>query len=118
MTAARNLGEGGDRQEQQTNSKASGFLGTQNPRHLRAILALLRRPHTREEIDREAGCSNGPALIQSLRSLGLDAPCTLIQCLDRDDRPVRRGIYWVTARDRTSLRQWFIRGGASHVTRL
>jgi hypothetical protein len=115
MTAAKNLGEGGGRQRQHRKFIPSRFLGTQNPRHLRAILALMRRPQTREEIDREAGCSNGPALVQELRSLGLEAPCTRIRCLDRDGREVRRGIYSVTARDRTALHRWFVQGGARDV---
>lgn len=32
------------------------FTGTDNPRHLRVIMALLVSPRTRETIDRVAGC--------------------------------------------------------------
>ena len=47
------------------------FTGTDNPRHLRALTALLRRPVSREQLDSIAGCSNGPALISDLRDRGL-----------------------------------------------
>ncbi len=43
------------------------FTGTDNPRHLRAIAALLRRPMPRESLDREAGASNAPELVAELR---------------------------------------------------
>jgi len=36
------------------------FKGTDNPRHLRAIAVLLRRPISRQELDTVAGCANGP----------------------------------------------------------
>ena len=42
------------------------FTGTDNPRHLRAIAALLRRPLPRENLDTVAGCSNGPELVAEL----------------------------------------------------
>ena len=50
------------------------FNGTENPRHLRVIMALLVSPRTRETIDRVAGASNGPELMAELRRRGLDAP--------------------------------------------
>ena len=42
---------------------AAKFTGTDNPRHLRAIAAVLRRPMPREALDKEAGCSNAPELV-------------------------------------------------------
>jgi hypothetical protein len=92
---------------EQGDSKASAaFLGTENPRHLRAIHALLRRPMPREQLDREAGASNGPALVAELRGRGLDLPCARVPCLDRDGREVRRGIYHLTRRDRICIARW------------
>ena len=91
------------------------FHGTDNPRQLRAIHALLRRPMPREQLDREAGASNGPALVSDLRGMGLDLPCDRVLCLDRDGRAVRRGIYNLTQRDRTRIARWLARrarGGA------
>ena len=82
------------------------FLGTENPRHLRAIHALLRRPMPREQLDREAGASNGPDLVADLRLRGLDLPCNRVPCLDRDGREVRRGIYHFTQRDRIRIARW------------
>jgi hypothetical protein len=85
------------------------FIGTDNPRHLRVIHALLRRPMPREQLDREAGASNGPDLVGELRSRGLDLPCDRVACLDRDGREVRRGIYNLTQRDRIRIARWLAR---------
>jgi len=60
------------------------FTGTDNPRHLRAIAALLRRPMPRESLDHEAGASNAPDLVAELRRRGLDVPCERIRFIDRD----------------------------------
>lgn len=82
------------------------FLGTTNPRHLRAIRALEVSPQPREAIDNSAGCSNAPELIAELRRRGLDIPCERTPCIDRDGFEVKRGIYYLSARDKNQLRAW------------
>jgi hypothetical protein len=52
MTSAREQGE---------SKPAASFLGTDNPRYLRILAALLARSRSREEIDHIAGASNGPS---------------------------------------------------------
>jgi hypothetical protein len=89
------------------------FVGTTNPRQLRAIAALLRRSMPREQLDREAGASNGPALVADLRALGLDVPCTRVPVIDRDGREVRRGVYHVSDRDRRLIARWLRRREAA-----
>ena len=84
----------------------SKFSGTDNPRHLRAIAALLRRPMPRESLDKEAGCSNGPELVAELRRRGLEVPCKRIKFIDRDGHPCRPGVYHVTESDRRKLNRW------------
>jgi hypothetical protein len=84
----------------------SKFNGTSNPRHLRAIAALLRRPMPRESLDKEAGCSNAPELVAELRRRGLEAPCERIKFVDRDGNPCRPGVYHLTNTDRNKLRRW------------
>ena len=86
--------------------KFSEFSGTDNPRHLRAIAALRARPVTREELDRRAGCSNGPELVAELRRRGLDCPCERVPAWDRDGHEVRRGVYHLTPRDRSLINSW------------
>lgn len=90
-------------------NKPTYFLGTENPRHLRAIMALLVRPRPREDIDRIAGCSNGPALMSDLRKLGLKAPCPRTPCIDRDGFEVKRGIYFFDDHDKRLIRAWLKR---------
>lgn len=86
--------------------KPRKFTGTDNPRHLRALQALLTRPQPREAIDKRAGCSNGPELVAELRRRGLQVPCELTPCYDRDGFEVRRGVCYLTERDRRRLRAW------------
>lgn len=82
------------------------FTGTDNPRHLRAIAALLRRPLPRENLDTVAGCSNGPELVAELRRRGLEVPCRRINFVDRDGFICRPGVYFLTLADRRKLHQW------------
>ena len=85
------------------------FIGTNNPRHLRVIAALLTRPRPREAIDRIAGASNGPELMAELRRRGLDAPCSRTPCIDRDGYEVTRGIYHFSDQDKRLIRSWLKR---------
>jgi hypothetical protein len=82
------------------------FKGTDNPRHLRAIQALLTRPQTREHLDAVAGCSNSPELVAELRRRGLDVPCERVPDLDRDRRPIKRGVYYFLRSDRRKIKRW------------
>jgi len=87
---------------------------TDNPRHLRAIAALLRRPMPRESLDKEVGCSNSPDLIAELRRRGLEVPCDRIEAIDRDGRPCKPGVYHLTGKDRMKVSRWLAirnRGG-------
>ncbi len=95
--------------EQPKSSKPTHFLGTENPRHLRVIMALLVSPRPREAIDRIAGASNGPELMAELRRRGLDAPCSKTPCIDRDGFEVKRGIYHLTDHDKRLIRAWLKR---------
>ena len=82
------------------------FTGTSNPRQLRAIAAMMRRPISRQELDSVAGCANGPALISDLRDLGLTVDCDRIKFIDRDGFTCRPGVYSFTACDRRKVHQW------------
>lgn len=82
------------------------FAGTDNPRHLRAIHALLTRPMPREHLDRHVGCSNSPELIAELRRRGLDAPCERVPDTDRDGKQIKRGVYHFIEQDRRKVRTW------------
>ncbi|WP_037472840.1 hypothetical protein [Simplicispira psychrophila] len=82
------------------------FTGTDNPRHLRAITAMLRRPISRKELDSVAGASNSPELVAELRRRGLDAPCERISFIDRDGFKCRPGVYSFTTGDRRAIYAW------------
>ena len=82
------------------------FTGTDNPRHLRVIPALLARPRRREDVDAIAGCSNSPELIAELRRRGLEVPCERIEFIDRDGCICRPGVYSFTIRDRRLIWAW------------
>jgi hypothetical protein len=95
--------------EQPKSNKRPRFTGTDNPRHLRVIMALLTSPRPREAIDRIAGASNGPELMAELRRRGLEAPCSKTPCIDRDGFEVKRGIYHFTDQDKRLIRAWLKR---------
>jgi hypothetical protein len=82
------------------------FAGTDNPRHLRAIQALLNRPVPREHGDRAVGCSNFPDVVAELRRRGLDIPCERVPDRDRDGLPIKRGVYHFVASDRQKVFRW------------
>ncbi|MGS0756447.1 hypothetical protein ACVBEH_18500 [Roseateles sp. GG27B] len=84
----------------------ASFSGTDNPRHLRVIQALLTRPMPREHVDSVAGCSNGPELIAELRRRGLELPCTRTKKKDRDLFDCFSGVYHATQADRRKLNVW------------
>ena len=93
------------------------FTGTDNPRHLRTIQALMTRPITREHLDQIAGCSNGPELIAELRRRGLNVPCTRTKKKDRDLFDCWPGVYHFTQADRRRVLAWMARrGGAAHAS--
>lgn len=92
--------------EQGSSSLSGSFSGTDNPRHLRVIQALLTRPMPREQVDKVAGCSNGPALIAELRRRGLELPCPRIKKKDRDLFDCFPGVYHCTQADRRKLTAW------------
>jgi hypothetical protein len=92
------------------NFPATGrFTGTDNPRQLRAIAALLRRPTPRAQLDDIVGCANAPELMAELRRRGLDAPCDRIDFIDRDGKPCRPGVYSFTLSDRRKVYAWMTR---------
>jgi len=92
-----------------TSNPSRNFSGTENPRELRVIAALMRRPMPREQIDREAGCSNGPELVADLRRKGLEIPCDRVPVIDRDGFEVKRGVYNLPRTDRRKVNQWLAR---------
>ena len=86
--------------------KPARFQGTDNPRHLRFIAAVLVRPRRREDVDSIAGCSNGPELVAEVRRRGLDVPCERIRFVDRDGYTCRPGVYSFTDSDRRKFHAW------------
>lgn len=101
-------------QNQPANStKAARFWGTDNPRHLRIIAALLVRPRRREDVDSIAGASNGPDLIAELRRRGLTRekhlPCDRVPFVDRDGKPCQPGVYHLTPAGVRLIRDWQLR---------
>lgn len=112
-------GEGfqGKQQKQQTDSTQQGrFTGTDNPRHLRVIQALMTRPLPREQLDAVAGASNGPELVAELRRRGLELECTRIKKKDRDLFDCFPGVYYFTTTDRRRVIQWISKRNSGGTT--
>lgn len=99
------------------NPKSAKFEGTDNPRQLRVIQALMTRPLPREQLDSVAGASNGPELVAELRRRGLEIPCTRTKKKDRDLFDCWPGVYHFSTTDRRRVIQWLAKrkaGGANH----
>ena len=69
------------------------------PRQVRALKALTRRPHSREELDKIIGTSNSPNTIYQLRRRGFDIPVAWQPHIDRDGRRGQHGIYSLSEND-------------------
>ncbi len=96
-------------EEMQSAPNRREFTGTDNPRNLRAIAVLLRRPISREELDSVAGCANGPALVAELRDRGLEKEnlqCERIKFVDRDGNVCRPGVYSFSEKGRRMIHAW------------
>lgn len=91
------------------------FQGTDNPRELRLIHALLSRPRlSREAVDSIAGCANGPDLVRRVRALGLGKehlPCTRIHVIDRDGVECKPGVYSLTEPGRKAIYRCLVQRG-------
>jgi hypothetical protein len=59
----------------------------------RALLLAGDRWTWREDIDRIAGASNGPAVIQALRRKGIQIDTQTAERIDRDGKPCKPGQY-------------------------
>lgn len=93
-----------------SSANSAEFFGTDNPRHLRALAVMLRRPISRQELDSVAGCANGPALVSDLRDRGLTIDCDRIHFIDRDGKDCRPGVYHLSEGDRRKIHQWQAKG--------
>jgi hypothetical protein len=99
-------------------TKPAQFLGTDNPRYLRAIQAVLTRPIPRQQLDDIAGCANGPDAILQIRSLFTDGngkehlQCKRINFIDRDGNQCRPGVYLFTTVGRKLVYAWIAKRGS------
>lgn len=84
-------------------------IGFTTARQYRVINALMRGPESREAVDRIAGASNGPAVVQQLRMLGYDIPCKRVSHTDRDGLAGWHGVYSLTHTDRLRVHEWLYR---------
>ena len=73
------------------------------PRQRRALVALLERPHSREELDRIAGTSNSPDLVSRLRQRGILIVCEHVSHTDRDGLKGWHGVYRLPSSERERI---------------
>ena len=87
-------------------SKANGNTSTRlhlTPRLRRALVALLERPRSREELDRIAGTSNSPDLVSRLRQRGIFILCEHVSHIDRDGVKGWHGVYKLPATEKERI---------------
>ena len=93
---------GPDTADSQANSSTPKPLHL-TPRQRRALVALLERPRSREELDRIAGTSNSPDLVSRLRQRGILILCEHVSHTDRDGVKGWHGVYKLPASERERL---------------
>ena len=84
-------------------SQANGSTPTRlhlTPRQRRALVALMERPRSREELDRIAGTSNSPDLVSRLRQRGILILCEHVSHTDRDGMKGWHGVYKLPASEK------------------
>ncbi|MEY2336244.1 hypothetical protein GL267_002780 [Acidithiobacillus ferrianus] len=101
---------------QHKNRQPGQFQGTENPRALRLLRALLKQPLTRESADTITGASNGPEEVRKLREQGLELPCYRLGVHDRDGFWTHRGLYALSHRDRPQVARALPRKGGGQAT--
>lgn len=79
-------------QAHRTNSRSLKLCPRQE-RVAHALLVAGDRWTWREDIDRIAGASNGPAVIQALRRKGIQIDTQTSERIDRDGKPCKPGQY-------------------------
>ena len=72
-------------------------------RQRRALVALLERPRSREDLDRIAGTSNSPDLVSRLRQRGILILCEHVSHTDRDGVKGWHGVYRLPASERKRI---------------
>lgn len=90
-------------------AKPPKYHGTDNPRELRLLHLLLRRPSaSRDQIASEVGAINVPDLVLRVRQNGLGdhLACRRIDVIDRDGRKCYPGTYFLTPPGRKAVLQW------------
>ena len=82
------------------------FKDTDNPRHLSAIAALLKRTTSRKKMDGIAGCANTPQIISDIKQLGLEIKYECIAFIDRDGCKCCPDVYHMTNKGRRGFWAW------------
>lgn len=95
------------------NFTSKKFIGTTNPKRIRALLALTYRDWvSREDLDRLIGASNSPDAIMRLRrKYGLDIIMREVQAINRDGRHIWYGEYQLAYGDKVMVRAWLEASG-------
>lgn len=95
-------------------AKPPKYHGTDNPRELRLLHLLLRRPSaSRDQIASEVGAINVPDLVLRVRENGLGEhlACRRISVIDRDGQTCRPGVWYLTPAGRKAIYRWFAERG-------
>lgn len=94
--------------------RARKFVGTTNPRHWTAILALLRNPLPCHQLQRISDTDNSTELLDELRQLGLELPCHQVPMYDAGGEAVVGAVYALTLRDVRLINRCLAKGGGQN----
>lgn len=92
------------------------FLGTDDPALLTALVMLLERARTCNELEGIVKGTGASDMVAALRCLGLELPCEPVPGFGRDGSVVVRDIYSATNADRRAVKTWKSAYVADHRT--
>lgn len=93
-----------------TTSAPSGvtrpFTGTSDRQYALALIALTFRPIPRWDLDRIAGTAEVPDVLNALRMLGLELPCSLAPIFSEEGKVMHVEVCRFTINDARRVNRW------------
>ncbi|SDX63004.1 hypothetical protein SAMN04515617_105149 [Collimonas sp. OK242] len=90
---------------------AHKFVGTVNPTHWTALLALLRNALPSDQFSRIGHPTSGTDFAEELRQLGLELPTVQVPIVSGNDDVVHGEVYALTVADVRRINRWFAKTG-------
>lgn len=89
--------------------RTNGLQPGRSLRARRVVLALLRGPQTRPDLDVASGSTSSPTIVRGLRLAGIDIKCQMFPASDAYGADTYVGIYYLCPEAARAARSWLAR---------